>query len=86
MQLLNVKQLTWEQLEKLLHKLPNYIMMNQYSLKEHIQQNDENAPFSMSTWLIIVNMVIVTPIGITGIATIAISNIGEPQISSESFL
>ena len=42
MQSLNVTQCTPEQLEKLLHKLFNYTVVNYDLLKEHIQQIDEN--------------------------------------------
>ena len=38
---------------KLMHKLPNYTMENYGSFREQIQLIDENYPYSMLTWLII---------------------------------
>ena len=35
------------------NKLPNYVVVNYDSLKEHIQQIDENYPYWVHTWLII---------------------------------
>ena len=40
-----------EQLERLCHKFPNFTMVNDDSLKEHIKQIDENYPLSMTTCL-----------------------------------
>ena len=51
-QSLNVTKLTPEQLEQLVHKSPNYNIVNYDSLREQIWQIDENYPYSMPTWLI----------------------------------
>ena len=53
MQSLNITKLTSEQWEWLSHKLPKYTTVNCDSLRRHIQQIDENYPYSMPTWLII---------------------------------
>ena len=50
-----------DQLEKL-NKLPNYSMVNCDSLEEHMQQIDENYPFAVPTWLIILVTVLGTPV------------------------
>ena len=55
-------QLTPEQLEFQLHKLPNYTLINCVSWKEQIQQIDENYPNSMPTQLIIHITVLSIPI------------------------
>ena len=69
MQSLNVIQLTTEQFEKVLHKLPNYTMVNCDLLKENIQQIDENNHYSVPTWLMILIIVLGTIIAVIGIAT-----------------
>ena len=57
-QSLNVTPLTPEQLKQLAHTLPNYTMVNYDSLREQIQQIDENYLYSMPTWLIILTTVL----------------------------
>ena len=68
MQSLNAAHLTPAQPKKLSHKLPNYSMVNYDSLKEQIQQIDENYPFAMLTWLKILIMVLSTVMTAGGIA------------------
>ena len=53
MQYLNVTKLSPEQLQQLTHKLLNYTMIDYDSLREYIQQIDENYPCSMPIWLMI---------------------------------
>ena len=43
-----------------MHKLLIYTMVNYDSLREHIQQIDENYPYSMATWHIILITVLGT--------------------------
>ena len=50
---MNVTKLILEQIENLLHKQPNYTMVNYYSLKVCIQQINENYLYFMPMWLII---------------------------------
>ena len=64
MKFLNVTHLTPEQLKKLSH----YRMLNYDSLQERIQKLDENYPYYMPTWLIILITVLSTLIGFIGIA------------------
>ena len=64
-QSLNVTELLQEQFKWLLYKLPNYTMVNYYSLKEQIQQIDDNHPYNMPNWLIIFITVLGTLITIT---------------------
>ena len=66
MQPFNVTQLPLEQHEKLLHKLPNYSMVSNDSLKEHIHQIDEDCLYSIPTLLTILTMVLSILIGIIG--------------------
>ena len=53
MQSLNMTRLTPYQFEQLAHRLLHYTIANYDSARQHIQQIDENYPYSMPTWLII---------------------------------
>ena len=67
MQSLSVTRLTPEKIQWLAHKLPNYAMVINDSLREHIQQINENYSYSMSTWLIFIIEVLGTLIITVGI-------------------
>ena len=59
MQVLNISKQTLEQLEQLMHKLPNYTMVNYDSFREQVPQIDENYPYCIPTWF----MILITLLG-----------------------
>ena len=65
MQSFNVTYATQVQLEKLWNKLPNYSTVNYDSLKQQIQKIDDNYPFTISTWPIMLMTVLGTPMTAT---------------------
>ena len=65
---LNVIHLTLAQFEKSSHKLPNYSMVNYDLLYKQIRQIDENYSFSITSWLIILILVLGTVVIDMGIA------------------
>ena len=69
MQFLNVTKPTPEQIKHLTRKLPNYTIINYDSLKEQMQQINENYPYSMLIWFKIFVMMLDTLIAIIGIVT-----------------
>ena len=66
MQSFNVTLFSPEQLERLLCKLLNWIMVNYDFLEEHIQQINESYLYCMPTWFIILITILSTLIGIIG--------------------
>ena len=79
MQSLNAAHSTLVQLEKLSHKLPNYVMINYDSLKEQIQQIDENFPL---LWLLIILIIVLCTLVIaTGIAVYCFCKYKESGIN-----
>ena len=59
MQSLNVTKFTMKQLGQLTHKLCNYTMVNYDSSREYISQINENYPYSMPIWI----MILITGLG-----------------------
>ena len=86
MQSLNVTPLTSVHLEKPFHKLPSSSMVIYSSSKEQIQQIDENYPFTIPTWLIILITVLGTLMNATCTAAYCYYKYRKPRINPRPFL